>query len=253
MLRRFLSALILLPIIGLLVYTVLLNPSAKASPTELNVVTRTRGYEVLKAEALDDQVTVTLKNNHKQTITAFSISFGNTFRITEDFAYSDVHQGIAPGDIFQGRYQLSASDIGSGLPTLYLLTVLLENGSEDGDSLVAQGIKGERIGEKIQILRTLRILEKEARLPKNLRVLKDDVVAALNTAESETLVTLNELQEADPLRRGNKLSDDVRAGLQVGREKMLQRLEALEQFPSDVRETAFMELKTRSSYLLTKL
>lgn len=251
MLRRFLSALILLPIIGLLVYTVLLNPSAKASPKELTVVTRTRGHEVLKAEALDDQVTVTLKNNHKQTITAFSISFGNTYTITEDFAYSEVHKGIAPGDIFEKRYQLSASDLGSELPTLYLLTVLLENGSEDGDSLAAQKIKDERIGEKIQILRTLRILEKQAKLPKDLKLLKGDVVAALNVGESETLITLNELQPL-PSKR-NKLSDDVRNGLQVGRGKMLQRLEALEQFPSDRRESAFTELKTRSSDLLTKL
>jgi hypothetical protein len=196
-------------------------------------------------------VTVTLKNNHKQTITAFSISFGNTYTITEDFAYSEVHKGIAPGDIFEKRYQLSASDLGSELPTLYLLTVLLENGSEDGDSLAAQKIKDERIGEKIQILRTLRILEKQAKLPKDLKLLKGDVVAALNVGESETLITLNELQPL-PSKR-NKLSDDVRNGLQVGRGKMLQRLEALEQFPSDRRESAFTELKTRSSDLLTKL
>ncbi len=250
MLRRFLSALILLPIIGLLVYTVLLNPSAKASPKELTVVSRTRGHEVLKAEALDDQVTVTLKNNHKQTITAFSISFGNTYKITEDFAYSEIHQGIAPGDIFEKRYQLFASDIGAEDSTLYLLTVLLDNGSEDGDSLAAQKIKDERIGEKIQILRTLRILDKQEKLPKDLKLLKGDVVAALNAGESETLTTLNELQ---PLLRKNKLSDDVKKGLQVGRGKMLQRLEALEQFPSDRRESGFTELKTRSSNLLTKL
>lgn len=251
--RRFLSALILLPIIGLLVYTVLLNPGTKASPNELTVVTRTRGHEVVKAEILDNQVTVTLKNNHKQTITAFAISFGRTLRITEDFAYSEVHKGIAPGDIFQQDYQLSTSDIASGLPTLYLLNVLLENGSEDGDSLSAQRIKDERLGQKIQILRTLRILEKQAKLPQDLRTLKHDVAAALDTAESETLTTLNELQPATPLDERNKLSDDVRAGLQVGRGKMLQRLEALEQFPSDRRETAFKELKKRSSDLLSKL
>lgn len=251
MFRRFLSALFLLPIVGLLGYTVLLNPRAKASPNELTVVTRTRGHEVLKAEILDGEVTFTLKNNHKQTITAFTISFGDTFSITEDFAYSEVHQGIAPGDTFEKRYQLSASDIGLELPTLYLQTVLLENG-EDGYPRAAQRIKDERIGEKIQFLRTLRILEKQTKLPKDLRVLKGDVVAALNTEDSETLTALNEL-ESNPLSRRNKLSDDVRTGLQVGRGKMLQRLEALEQFSSDRKDTAFTELKTRSSNILSKL
>lgn len=250
MLRRFFAALIILPVIGLSLYTVLLNPSAEASPKELTVVTRTKGHEVLKAEVLDNQVTVRLKNNHKQTITAFTISFDNNFTITEDFAYSEIHLGISPGDIFEKRYQLSASDIGSGLPTLYLLTVLLESGSEDGDSLAAQKIKDERVGEKIQILRTLRILEKQEKLPKDLKLLKGDVVAALNAGESETLTTLNELQ---PLLRRNRLSDDVKKGLQVGRGKILQRLEALEQFPSYLRESAFTELKTRSNDLVTKL
>ncbi len=250
MFRRFLAGLITLPIIGLLVYTVLLNPGAKASPRELTVVTRTKGHEVLKAELVYNQVNLTLKNNHEQTITAFSISFGNTFKITEDFAYSDIHHGITPGDTFEKRYRLAASDIVSGPPTLHLLTVLLEDGSEDGDSLAARRIKDERVGEKIQFLRALRILERQERLPTDVKLLKAEVVAALNADDAEMLTTLNELQ---PLLRKNKLSDDVKMGLQFGREKMLQRLEALEHFPTDRRESAFTELKTRSSDLLTRL
>jgi hypothetical protein len=253
MLRRFLATLIALPIISLFVYTTLINPGAKASPKQFTVVTRTRGYEVLKAEALDDQVKFTLENNHEHTITAFSITFGSTFKITEDFAYSEVHKGIAPGDIFEKSYQLSPSDVRPELPTLSLLTVLLENGSDDGDSVEAQKIKDERLGEKIQIFRTLRILERQAKLPKDLKVLTDDVVASLNAAESETLITLNELQGAAPSSKRNKLSDGVEAGLQAGREKMLQKLEALERFPNDRREAAFEDLKTRFNQLVVKL
>jgi len=253
MLRRFLSALIVLPIVGLLVYTILLNPSAKASPKELTVVTRTRGHEVLKAEAVDGQVTVTLKNNHRQTITAFSISFGNTLRIASDFAYSEVHKGIAPGDTYQKQYQLSASDISPELPTLYLQTVLLEDGNEDGDALIAQRIKDERIGEKIQLLRAIRILEKHAKLPKDMRGLKGEVVAALDAEESETLTALNELHPGQQRNARSKLSDDVKAGLLTGQGKMLQRLEALEQFPVEHQETAFKDLKMRASSLINKL
>lgn len=253
MFRPFLACLILLASIILLAYTVLF-PSVKASPKELTVVTKTRGHEVLRAELVDDQVTATLKNNHDRTITAFSIRFGDTLRITPDFAYSEIHRGIAPGDTFKEHYQLSSSDVASGPPTLYLLTVLLEGGGEDGDPVVTQRIKDARLGQKIQIFRTLKILEKEAKLPRNLKALKDDVDAALNTEDSDALNTLNELQPGNPrLSRKKKLSDDVKEGLQVGRGKMLQRLEALEQFPSDLRENAFMELKTRTRDLLTKL
>jgi hypothetical protein len=253
MLRRFLATLIVLPLIGLFIYTTLINPGAKASPKQFTVVTRTRGYELVKAEVLDDQVKFTLKNNHEQTITAFSITFGSTFKITEDFAYSEVHKGIAPGDIFEKSYQLSASDIRPELPTLSLLTVLLENGSDDGDSLEAQKIKDERLGEKIQVFRTLRILERQAKLPKDLKGLTDDIVASLDASESESLVTLNELQRADTSSKRNRLSDEVKAGIQVGRGKMLQKLEALERIPNDRWETAFEDLKTRFNHLVVRL
>ena len=256
MLRRFLSALTLLTFLNLLVYTVLLNPATQSSRASQDpeVVNKTTGCEI-KAEILGNEVTITLKNNYRETVTAFTIGLGNAYRITEDFAYSDVHLGIAPGDIFQKRYPLPASLTGA-VPTLYLLTVLLENGNEDGNSLVAQKIRDERLGEKIQVLRTVRILERQENLPKDLKVLKGDVAAALNIAESETLTTLNELRPAGTLSsrtKNNKLSDDVRKGLQVGQEKMLRRLEALEQVPSESRERAFTEFKTRSSNLLTKL
>lgn len=119
---------------------------------------------------------------------------------------------------------------------------------------LAQKIRDQRLGEKIQILRTLRILEKQRNLPKDLKILKGDVVAALDSEESETLGTLNELQAADSgRRRSDKLSEDMRTGLQFGRQTMLRRLEELEEYPSESRERAFVELKTRSSNLLTKL
>src|SRR2546423_13098898 len=127
MLRRFLGAAILLSILGLLVYTVLLSPGAQASPQELTVITKTRGHEELKATILDGQVRFRLKNNHRETITAFAISFGDT-TIKADFAYSDVHFGIEPGDTFEQTYPVSPSREGSELPTFYLLTILLKNG-----------------------------------------------------------------------------------------------------------------------------
>jgi hypothetical protein len=180
--RPFLAALSILTIILLFAWTVLLNPSASASSKELTVISQTRGYEVLTAEVVDNQVRIRLKNNHPDTITAFAISFSNT-RVKEDFAYSDVHFGIVPGDTFQKDYPVSPSPIGSELQTLYLLTVLLKNGSKDGDSKVAQEIMDERLGEKIQILRTLRILEKEGQSRKDLKSIKSDIVDALDTGE----------------------------------------------------------------------
>jgi hypothetical protein len=250
MLRRFLGAAILLPILGFLVYTVLSNRGAQASPKELTVVTKTSGHEEVKATILDGQVRFRLKNNHRETITAFAINFGDT-TIKEDFAYSDVHFGIEPEDTFEKSYPVSPSPVGSELPTLYLLTVLLKNGAEDGNSKVSQEIKDERLGEKIQILRTLRILEKEGLSGRDLKAIKSDIVAALNADESETRISLSEVQPST--RSDNKLSDHLRNGLQWGREKMLRGFEVLEQLPTESRKQGVIEFKERSHKLFAKL
>jgi hypothetical protein len=130
-------------------------------------------------------------------------------------------------------------------------TVLLKNGTKDGNSKIAQEIKDERLGEKIQILRTLRILEKEGQSRTDLKTTNSDIAAALDSGEVETCNTLNELEPAS--RIDNKLSDDLRNGLQVGREKMLRRFEILEQLPPESREQGFMELQDRLNKLFAKL
>jgi hypothetical protein len=213
------------------------------------VISRTKGDEGLTAELLDNEIRIRFKNNHKNTITAFAISFNNTV-VKEDFAYSDIHFGIEPGDTYQTSYATSPSPTGE-LPTLQLLTVLLKDGPSEGDSKVGQEIKDERVGEKIQVLRLLRILDKEGQSRKDLKLTKSDIVAALNTGEVEALITLNELEPT--WRKNEKLSDHLRNGLQVGREKMLRRFEVLEQLPAENREQGFMELKERSHKLFAKL
>ena len=153
--RRILAALSVLALILLFAYTALLKPKASASPQELKVISQTRGNEELTALVLNNQVKIRLKNNHKETITAFAITVSGTATIREDFAYSEVHFGIEPGETFETSYPVSPS---SEVPTIHLLAVLLKDGTDDGNSKVAQQIKDQRLGQKLQILRTLRIL-----------------------------------------------------------------------------------------------
>jgi hypothetical protein len=246
---RFVALLTVLLVIGLFTYTVLFNPSASASPQELTVVIRTKGNEELTAVVLDNEVRIRLKNNHRDTITAFAISLSGT-TIKEDFAFSDVHFGIEPGDTFEKSYPLSPSPTGE-LPTLYLLTVLLRNGTKDGNSKVAQEIEDVRLGEKIQILRALRILEKEGLSRKDLKTIKSDIEAALNAGDFETRMILNELQPSS--RTDGKFSDHLRNGLQWGRAAMQRKLEVVEQLPIESREHALMKLKERVQKLFAKL
>lgn len=247
MLRRVFGISILLSIFSLLIYTVLKNPTAQASPQELTVVTKTKGYEELKATILDGQLKINLKNNHTETITAFAISFGDT-TIKEDFAYSEVRFGIEPGKVFEKTYP---SFVDAQLPTLYLLTVLLKDGTNDGNSKVAQQISEERLGEKIQIYRMLKILEKEGLARKDIKALKGDVAAALDGGEDEARIIRKELAPASG--KDDNLSEDLKKGLHWGREKMLRRFQTLEEMPIERQEQGFKELKDRSKKLFANL
>ncbi|HEU4714819.1 MAG TPA: hypothetical protein VFS76_24880 [Pyrinomonadaceae bacterium] len=248
--RRFLAALSILSVSVLLAYALLLNPNASASPQELKVISQTRGNEVLTAQVLEGQVRVRLKNNHKDTITAFVIRF-NRMTVTEDFAYSEVHFGIEPGDTFEKDYALSTSTKESEVPTLSLLTVLLKDGSHDGNAKVAQKIKDERLGEKIQTLRVLRILGREGLSHQDIKAVKGDIAAAFDADEYEARIIRKELLPASGI--DDKLSDDLKNGLHWGREKMLQKFQTLEQLPTEQREQGLIELKDRTQRLFAKL
>ncbi len=226
-------SIISLLIIGLFAYPVLFNPSASASPQELTVISRTRGVEVLTADFVDDQIRIRLQNNHKETITAFAIKFGTTV-VKEDFAYSEVHFGIEPGETLEKSYPYSRSSYGAELPTVHLLTVLLKGGTNDGDSKVAQEIKDERLGEKIQIHRMLKILEKEGLSRKDIKVLKGDITAALDAGEDDARLIRKELRPASGM--DDELSENLKEGLHWGREKMLRRFQTLEQLPTERQE-----------------
>jgi|KBSSwiStaDraftv2_1062776.scaffolds.fasta_scaffold51755_4 hypothetical protein len=246
MIRRFLLALGIVAIVLLLVFTARLGSGTPQPPQEVNVLSQTKGNESLKAELSDNQVRIRLKNNHNYTITAFAINFDGT-TIKEEFAFSEVHFGIEPGDTFDKTYPTSSK---AAPPKIVLLAVLLRNGDIDGNAKVAREIEDERLGEKIQILRTLKILEKEGQSHKDLKTTKSELIDALSAGESETLISLSELS---PSRSSKKLSDDLKAGLQWGREKMLQRFGVLEKLPNEEREQGFTELKARTQKLFSKL
>ena len=247
--RLFIAALIVVALIALLAFTARLNPQVSASPQELTVISQTGGNEVLTAVVLENEVKIRLKNNHKDTITAYAIKFSDT-TIKEDFVYSEVPLGIEPGDTFERSYPISSSSPGK-LPTVYLLTVLLQNGQKDGNAKVAQEIADVRLGNKIQVLRTLRILDKEEPTRKGAKALKVEITAALDAGEFDALALKKELLPAS--ETDDSLSTNLKKGLHWGREKMLRSFQTLEQMPIERQEQGIIELKDRVRKLFAKL
>src|ERR1044072_4984260 len=131
--RRYLAVLSVLTIIALLAGALLFSRRASASPQKLPVNSRTKRNEVLKAYLVDNEVKIRLQNNHKETITAFAIRISGTATVREDFAYSEVHLGIEPGETFETTYAVSSTP---ELPTIHLLAVVLKDGTNDGDPKV---------------------------------------------------------------------------------------------------------------------
>jgi hypothetical protein len=247
---RFLAAIGAVLILLVFTFTVLRNTNVSASPQELTVKSRTRGYEGLKADFLDHEVRIRLQNNHKETITAFAISFGGT-RVKEDFAYSEVRFGIEPGATFEKSYSFSPSSVNAEPPTVHLLTVLLKDGTLDGDSQVAHEMKDERLGEKIQVHRMLTVLEKEGFSPKDIKTLKAKVTAALDAGEYEAGILRQQLVPSSGM--DDNVSQALKNGLHWGREKILRRFQVLEQLPAERQEEGFTELKDRAQKLFAKL
>jgi hypothetical protein len=248
--RQFTAALIVVAILVLLAFTMRLDPKTSASPQELTVNSRTKGYEGLNADLVDNQILIRLQNNHKETITAFAIRFGSTI-VKEDFAYSEVHFGIEPSETFQKSYPFSRSSLGAELPTLHLLAVLLKDNTTDGDSTVVQEMKDQRLGEKIQIHRLLKVLEKEGSSRKDIEALKREITDALNASESEARIIRKELLPAS--RIDDNLSEALKNGLHWGRETTLRRFQELEELPGEQQEEGFIRLKDRAHKLFAKL
>ena len=248
--RRFLAVISVLSILLVLTYTLLQNPRVSASPQELTVQSHTKRLDGLKADFLDNQIRIRLQNNYKQTITAFAISFDNTI-VKEDFAYSEVHFGIEPGETFEESYPFTRSSPGAELPTLHLVAVLLNDGTNDGNAKVAQQIRDERLGEKIQIHRMLKILEKEESSRKDIKALKGDITAALDAGEDQVRIIRKELLPTS--ETDDNLSENLKKGLHWGREKMLRSFQTLEQLPTERQGEGLIELKDRAHKLFAKL
>jgi len=116
---------------------------------------------------------------------------------------------------------------------------------------VAQQIKDERLGEKIQIHRILKIFEKEGFSRRDIKAVKGDVTAALDADEYEARIVRRELLPSSSI--DDNLSEDLKSGLHWGREKILGKLQTLEQLPTERQEQGLLEVKSRAQKLLSKL
>jgi len=200
----------------------------------LVVANKTKAFQITEANLVDDGFTLSLKNNDGRRITAFAITVGKEFRITEDFIISEVSDevGIQPQETFKHTYPLSLSQ---RLLKITLQAVVFDDKTGDGDPVIFEDIRDARLGQAVQFKRTLKLLEKyedslNGEHGGDTSKLKQNIEAALNGPERETLTLLRDLHPLGTINRKGKdsLSDFVREGLAAGKADVLRRMKEVE-------------------------
>lgn len=191
-------------------------------------ISRTKAFEVLKAERVNYELTLTLKNRDVRRITAFSVSIGPEFSITKEWIFSEVGDdvGIKPQEVYSETYPLPRWPQETSYDVI-VKAVVFDDGTGDGDILVYEDIKERRLGQAIQMRRALKMLGKVPNSGiSNLDQLKADLNLALDASDSDTVKDLLELEPTGVINRHSSgpLSEILKIGLADGREMVLRRV-----------------------------
>ena len=224
--QRFLSFSLVLLVAG--IFLIASSQSQEPKPVTTQgpvVINKTKGLAVISAVRNGDELYIAFRNDYSKNIIAYAISIGNS-RITEDFAYSGFTEaGILPGTTHERRISFAEST-----KPVKIEAIVLDDGSAQGDDIVIQEIKDSRLGSRIQIERTLRLLNnylKSTNSPTKAAVgeLKSRIVSRLDASEADSLAALKQLQ---PGRPWNSLSEQAKNALQNGKQTVLLEFQAAE-------------------------
>ena len=211
----------------------------KLQKSSIQVNNRTQNCQVLSAEKYNGYVKLYLKNDSSKDITAFVISSAispNTiFKFEEEFVFSEADFVITSGGIYEKQINIPSSLNKKQDLSFDLSAVIFDDKSSEGDQTVVKEILDKRLGEKIQLMRTIPLLERMLALPDrgmlpNFDSFKRELITTLN-APGKDLLT--QLEEQRPQVKGsqivNKLSEQMETGLQTGQEAVLREIQNLEE------------------------
>ena len=245
--RRAILYIFFVVVLLLLAISVLSGDRSQGQNVPLLVMNRTQAFLVLKAERGPNEFSITLKNNSRKTITAFSISPGKGYTILEEFVFAEISDiGVAPDATFAKSYPTLLS---SQTESIEIKALVFDDGSSEGDARAVREIEDSRLGEQIQIRRAVRELQSFLETGSaDVSELKRNLSKTLNSSDDETLNILTELKPARAATN-RALSGDLRTGLSNGRQSVLRRLADAETNGSN---TGFRELKETYERILER-
>lgn len=233
--KRIFTLVVLLLVLAVLI--VAASRSPKAEPTAQKnpaVINNTKGLEVISAVRSGQETYFAFRNDYDKNVMAYVISCGDKVdqqRFQQDWAYSEFAEaGIPPHTVYEDRLSICGSIGKQSNNPLVIEAVVLEGGTGDGNPAVVQEVKDEHLGQRIQIERTLKLLDHYLNSTKSRRStgvgdLKSQLLSALDSPEADNLAAFAELQ---PARQANILSEQVKSGLGTSKSAVLQRLREAE-------------------------
>ena len=229
-------------------------PSKTAQSANISVLNKTSAFQVLSAQQVNDRLSLSLKNNSAHTVTAFVITVGSEYRITEDFITSEIPDriGIKSQKTFEKTYPIPET---LRTAPVTLQAVVFENKTGDGDPIIFEDVRDNHLGQAVQLKRFLKVLDKHvnASLPLNTDNLRRDLETALDGPETETLSIILERHPTGSIdRNGNgAVSDFLKLGLEAAKFDILQRTSELGS--SDDTPVKLQKLKAYYKELLKRL
>jgi hypothetical protein len=226
---------LILAVVGLtyLGTTVLSSASKKDGIVRVN--NSTHSCELLSAEKHNGYLTIRVQNNSDKGITALvltsRIDSRTVFTFKEEFAFSEGNLVIAPGNNYDKVISIPGSLNRRNEITLNLSAIFFEDKSSEGDQDIIRDVEDNRLGEKLQLMKALPILDKIAGLSDTdigrywSKTARHEFQVALDAPDRELLIQSND----KALTEGRNLteSEQFKLGAQAGKEYVVQKYHEL--------------------------
>ena len=211
-----------------------LSSSSKSERT-VRVVNSTHSCAVLSAENHNGHLSVRLKNNNNKGITAFvftsRIDAKTVFAFKEEFAFSEGNAVIAPGDSYDKVISIPGTLGRQREISLKLSAVFFGDKSSEGDSDTVRDVEDNRLGEKLQLMKALTLLDKIYALSEMdigsywSETARHDFQVALDAPDTESLILLN--NKTSNKEKPVVESEQFKLGAQAGKEYVIQKYQEL--------------------------
>ena len=233
------------------------TPGIKNQNSNVTVTNLTNAFQVTAAQRFDNQLRLSLRNIDHRSVTAFVITIGKTYRITEEFVTSGLTDdiGVKSQQTFERTYPIASSERNSNDITLQ--TIVFDDKTGEGNPVIFEEIRATRLAHALQIKRSMKLLQRTLDFLSDQDVdvaqLKNDIETELNRPETETLTELRKLWPLDTINRNNErsLSDFVQQGLAAGKTDVLRRVSELDQCAN--RKDKLLSITTYYQKLLARL